>query len=228
MSPRWRPSTFPRSTLYSLRVTERTPVARSMGDERFDVGRLMAWRAFVADVAAEHGYTQTRWHTFKRLDSVAAKHERMPCFDDSLQGFQLGVGMSGRSHLGNTVYRNHSAHDAYIERIERGESPVQEEFCFDEDDRMTQFVARSLGDGLPLVRARVRPTFGRAFDDDFGDLVRRLGASGLLIDSGETVELSERGKLVYDLVTLAFYPARARAWLAEREPVAAFVDSAPA
>ncbi|MFN8027389.1 MAG: radical SAM protein [Acidimicrobiia bacterium] len=212
-------------TLYSLRVTERTPVARVIGDDRFDLGRLMAWRAFVAEVAAEHGYSQTRWHTFKRLDTVAATHERMPCFDDTLHGFQLGVGMSARSHLGHAVYRNHTAHDSYIERIERGESPVQEIFRFDDDDRMTQFVARSLGDGHPLMRADYEATFGRTFDADWGPVLGRLVGGGLLVDDGEVVELSDRGKLVYDLLTLAFYPAKAQAWLTEREPVAAFVDT---
>jgi oxygen-independent coproporphyrinogen-3 oxidase len=188
----------------------------------------MAWRAFVAEVAFEHGYRQTRWHTFKRLDSVAATHERMPCFDDTLHGFQLGVGMSARSHLGHAVYRNHSVHDVYIERMEQGESPVQEVFPFDEQDRMTQFVARSLGDGHALVREEYADVFGRPFDDDFGDLVHRLAAGGLVVDSGDEVQLSDRGKLVYDLVTLAFYPAKAQAWLAEREPVAAFVELDPA
>ena len=216
----------PALTLYSLRVTERTPVARVIGDDRFDLGRLMTWRAYVAEVAAEHGYTQTRWHTFKRLDSVAATHERLPCFDDTLHGFQLGVGMSARSHLGHAVYRNHAVHDVYIQRMERGESPVEEVFRFDEDDRMTQFVARSLGDGHPLVRDEYVATFGRAFDDDFGPLLTRLVAGGLVDDEGASVELSDRGKLVYDLVTLAFYPPKAQAWLAEREPGAAFLQPA--
>ena len=214
----------PALTLYSLRVTERTPVTRALGDDRFDLGRLMTWRGYAADIAAAHGYTQTRWHTFKRLDSVAATHERMPCFDDTLHGFQLGVGMSARSHLGHSVYRNHPVHDVYIERMQRGESPVEEVFRFDEADRMTQFVARSLGDGQPLVRDEYAAAFGRTFDDDFGALLARLAAGLLVVDDGASVELSDRGKLVYDLVTLAFYPPKAQAWLVEREPDAAFLQ----
>ena len=54
---------------------------------------LCAWRAFVKEAAESLGYTQTRWHTFKRMDTVAATHERMPCFDDSLHGLgMLGLG----------------------------------------------------------------------------------------------------------------------------------------
>ena len=199
----------PALTCYSLRVTERTPVTRALGGEPFDLARLMAWRAFVKESAESLGYAQTRWHTFKRLDSIAATHERMPSFDEkSLRGFQLGVGMSARSNLGHAVYRNHPVHDVYIERIERGESPVEEVFRFDEDDRKTQFVARSLGDGKPLVHSAYQSAFGRAFDDDFGDVLDRLRTGGLVDDDGVVVVLTERGKLVYDLVTLAFYPER--------------------
>jgi oxygen-independent coproporphyrinogen III oxidase len=217
----------PAITCYSLRVTERTPVSRAIGHEPFDLGHIMAWRAFVKESAESLGYTQTRWHTFKRLDSVAVTHERLPCFDEQLSGFQLGVGMSARSHLGHAVYRNHPVHDAYIERIEQDKSPVQEVFRFDDDDRLTQFVARSLGDGNPLVRAEYGATFGRPIDEDFGEVLGPLRDGGLVDDDGEVIVLSERGKLVYDLVTLAFYPERARAWLGAREPGAAFVSAEP-
>ena len=217
----------PAVTCYSLRVTERTPVSRALGSEPFDLGRLMAWRAFVKEAAESLGYTQTRWHTFKRLESVAASHERLPSFDKGLRGFQLGVGMSARSNLGSAVYRNHPVHDVYVDRIERDQSPVEEVFRFEEEDRMTQFVARSLGDGHPLVRAGYEATFGRAVDDDFGAVLDRLRTGGLVDDDGESLVLSERGKLVYDLVTLAFYPQRAREWLSAHEPGAAFVSPTP-
>src|SRR5207249_6414703 len=97
-------------------------------------------------------------------------------------------------------------------------------FDFEEDDSMTQFIARSLGDGRSLHRAEYERTFGRAIDTDFGPLLDRLRHAALIDDDGATLVLAERGKLVYDLVTLAFYPERARAWLAGRESRAAFVS----
>jgi oxygen-independent coproporphyrinogen-3 oxidase len=215
----------PSFTLYSLRVTERTPVRRVLSEEeRFDLARLMRWRAVVQRGAEDLGYTQTRWHTFKRLDTHAHRHDRLPCFDDSLSGFQLGVGMSARSHLGHTIYRNRDSIDVYQQRVDSGVSPVEEIFPMSEEDLMTQFVARSLGDGKPLVRADYERVFGRAIDDDFGEVLQRLKWASLVDDDGFLLTLSERGKLLYDLVTLAFYPARARAWLAGKESKAAFVQ----
>ena len=34
--------------------------------------------------------------------------------------------MSARSQLGHTVYRNHDQLDVYLERVERGQSPVEQ------------------------------------------------------------------------------------------------------
>lgn len=218
-------------TAYSLRINERTTVTRALAaGDPFDLRSLMEWRAFVEACAAELGYTQTRWHTFKRLDGIARRHERLPCFDDAMSGYQLGVGMSARSHLGHTVYRNHEQLPVYLERIERDESPVQQVFPLAEPDRVTQAIARSLGDGRPLARAHYQRLFGRPIEDDFGPLLAGLAAGGLLDDDGETLALSRTGRLVYDLVMLAFYPQRARDWLAAREPRAAFVQlpAAPA
>jgi oxygen-independent coproporphyrinogen-3 oxidase len=219
----------PSFTAYSLRVTERTPVAKVLDrDSPFDLGGLMRWRAFVQRSATERGYTQTRWHTFKRLDTIARNHERLPCFDDDMSGYQLGIGMSARSHIGYTVYRNHDQLPVYLDRIESGLSPVEQVFPLDEEDRMTQLIARTLGDGKRLTRAQYQRSVGRPIDVDYGEVLDRLRASGLLEDDGSTLSLSEVGKLVYDLVTLSFYPQRARDWLSGREARAAFVQFEPA
>jgi oxygen-independent coproporphyrinogen-3 oxidase len=215
----------PALTLYSLRTNERTPVTRTLRDqERFDLGRLMRWRAFVKHVAEGLGYTQTRWHTFKRMDSVAKTHERLPTFDRSMAGFQLGVGMSARSSLGYTLYRNHDRFEPYLERVESGRSPVEQIFPMAEADRQTLFVARSLGDGRPLDRRAYAATFGRSLDTDYGQVIDRLARGGLVVDDGEVIGLSESGRLLHDLVTLAFYPEHACRWLAERESRAALVQ----
>jgi oxygen-independent coproporphyrinogen-3 oxidase len=214
----------PSLTLYSLRSNERTAVSKTLRDaDRFDLPSLMNWRAFVRDAAAALGFTQTRWHTFKRLDTIARTHERLPCFDDTMAGYQLGVGMSARSHLGYVVYRNLENFDAYVDHVERGLSPVGQIFALAEEDRITQFVARTLGDGKPLRRTDYAHTFGRPIDDDFGDLLARLRWADLVRDDGTTLVLSPVGELVYDLVMLAFYPKRAQEWLAAREGRASFV-----
>jgi oxygen-independent coproporphyrinogen-3 oxidase len=219
----------PSLSLYSLRTNEYTPVAKAMrAEDRFDLPGLMRWRAFVKRSAEELGYTQTRWHAFKRLDTKARTHEQLPFFDEFMSGYQIGVGMSARSHLGHTVYRNHERLDVYVDRIEQHVSPVEEIFPLAEEDRMTQFIARTLGDGRILLRSQYAASFGRPIEEDFGELLERLAVAELIEDDGEGLTLSERGKVIYDLVMLAFYPQRARDWLAARLDRAALARTATA
>jgi oxygen-independent coproporphyrinogen-3 oxidase len=176
----------------------------------------MRWRAFLRDTAQDLGFTQTRWHTFKRLDTVAARHERLPTSGADLRGYQFGIGLSARSSLGHTVYRNHRGLNTYIERVEAGESPVEELIRLTADDLKTQFIARTLGDGKTLRLGDYADTFGRSLREDFGQTLERLLHGGLIDTDENEMRLTEIGSLVYDLVTLAFYPARAKAWLLDR------------
>jgi oxygen-independent coproporphyrinogen-3 oxidase len=206
-------------TVYDLRVNEQTPVARTVADEeRLELERLVKWRLFVKQTAAEFGFSQTRWHTFKRLDTIASRHERAPHHDSSGRGYQLGIGMSARSHIGTTVYRNHERLPQYLERIESGQSPVEHVIRLREDDRRTQYVTSTLGDGKALDTADYARVFGNAVDDDFGAALGRLRNGGLIeVDNG-TIRLSEIGRLVHDRVIFNFYPQRILDWLSQRRP----------
>jgi oxygen-independent coproporphyrinogen-3 oxidase len=204
-------------TLYDLRVNERTPVVKSLAEsERLVLERLVRWRAFVRESALDLGFVQTRWHTFRRKSGPSVRHRRAPHFHPDGKGYQLGIGMSARSHLGYTEYRNHPRLETYVDRVEHGTSPVEQVFVLEDADRKTQFVARTLGDGRPLAREEYEGAFGVPIERDYGDLVARLHGVGLIEDDGRTLALSEIGKLVYDRVTLCFYPPRAQRWLMER------------
>jgi oxygen-independent coproporphyrinogen-3 oxidase len=204
----------PSLTLYDLRINEHTPIARKIDDhDRWDLDKLITWRSIARQLAENAGYKQTRWHTYKKPDSIAAKHERIRCFNDDGSGFQLGVGMSARSQLGYTLYRNTRNLKTYLERMEKGLSPVEDIIRLTEADRKTQFIARSIGDGKPLYRSAYEKAFGSSIDHDFPEAIERLTRYNIIEDRGETLSLSETGRLVYDLVTVSFYPEKAHQWL---------------
>jgi oxygen-independent coproporphyrinogen-3 oxidase len=209
----------PSISVYNLRLNEHTPLARIVGDlERLDLAHLVGWRALIRREMEALGFVQTRWHTFVDRRGVPSTFGRAPCVDGSQPGRQLGIGVSAVSHLGGTVYRNHEHIDGYLERIERDATPVDGTFSLDGEDRRTLLVARTLGDGRPLARADWRAAFGHEVEADFGDLLSALTGAGLIADDADEIALTETGRLVYDLVTLAFYPTRARQWLRSRQP----------
>lgn len=204
-------------TAYNLRLNEMTSVQNALQpQERFDLPRLMDWRFAVQETAARLGYTQTRWHTFKKLDSIAARHERLPVAGDDMVAYQLGVGMSARSSLGHTLYRNHTKLNTYMQRVEAGRSPVEEHIPLGGEDLRTQFIARNLGDGKGLDTRDYARVFGSEFQADFSQTLDALGEAGLLQCDNGIVSMTGTGKLIYDLVMLSFYPAHARHWLRQR------------
>jgi oxygen-independent coproporphyrinogen-3 oxidase len=209
-------------TAYNLRVNERTPVAKLVDeDEKLHLERLIRWRAFVKSIAEEAGFVQTRWHTFRRRSGTTPAQALAERFEDLTgQGEQFSIGLSARSRLADTIYRNHSGFSNYIKRVERGDSPVESVLRLSRQDLAVRFLALSIGDGSPLDRAIYLDTFGSSFDDDFGAPLERLRDNGLVADDGTTLSLTETGKLVYDLVLLAFYPEEIRTRIQQRQSAA--------
>jgi oxygen-independent coproporphyrinogen-3 oxidase len=209
-------------TAYNLRVNERTPIAKLVeDDEKLHLARLVRWRAFVKAVAAQSGFVQTRWHTFRRSTGASPAQVLAERFEDLTgQGEQFSIGLSARSRLADVIYRNHSGFSTYIGRIERGESPVESIHPLSEQDLKTRFLALSIGDGSALDRKAYADRFGCSFDDDFGTPLDRLRGHGLVEDDGLVVALTKTGKLVYDLVLLAFYPSEVRSRIQQRQAAA--------
>ncbi len=205
-------------TLYDLRTNEHTPIRKRLSEsERPSLARLLRWRKLIQETAAELGYVQTRWYTFKKANTIALRHRWQQTFDTVGYGFQLGIGNSARSHLGFAEFRNARDPGEYIERMRSGESPVDETFPLDEEDRRAQFISRSIGDGGILDREIYQQAFGRSFDDDYGANLDLLRAAELVDDDGRRIGLSQSGKLIHDRITLSFFPKRALEWLKEKQ-----------
>lgn len=207
-------------TTYSLRVNERTPVARALAPaERLDLPRKLHWRAHVKRTADAVGFVQTRWHTFVRPDGGQAPGP--DALDDTgSSGDQFGAGPSARSRLAATVYRNHADLETWRAHVEAGASPVAETFALADQDRRIRFLGQSLGDGRPLDRGAWLTTFGVPIEAEFGPVLERLRGADLVADDGGALVLTPTGQLVHDLVTLAFYPPATQAWLSERQAAA--------
>ncbi|MCZ6624357.1 MAG: radical SAM protein, partial [Deltaproteobacteria bacterium] len=143
-------------TVYNLRVNENTPVANKLEkDERLSLERLVRWRALIRAVAVGAGFKQTRWHTFVRERPEEDAHHPARRFENfPAIGNQIGIGMSARSRLGSTVYRNHPRIQPYLQRIDEDQSPVEEVFVLNEADRKALFIGQYLGNGRPLDRGQ--------------------------------------------------------------------------
>lgn len=203
-----------RICMYALRLNEKVRAASQLApEERFDLVRLVRWRAFAARTAREMGFRPTSYYAFTRESETPTPAERRAASRSGEELEVLGIGMSARSQLGDSVYRNHDRLGTYLERVEGGVSPVETVFDLGTEDRKTQVVARTLGNSRALDRATYARRCGTTIDADFGALLARLREGDLIEDDGERIILTELGNLLYDRVALSFYPERARGWI---------------
>jgi oxygen-independent coproporphyrinogen-3 oxidase len=208
-------------TCYNLRVNENTSIARKIPREaRLDLLRIVRWRELARDIAEDCGFRQTRWHTFQRREPATAADAARRFRDDTGWGEQYGVGVSARSRLDHTIYRNARQYGEYLDSIERGRSPVAEVRRLDAGERRLRHVTLTLGDGRPLERDEYQRAFGTRFEDDFAAPLLRLARAGVVADHGSRLELSPRGRLVYDLAIKAFYPEPVLRWMDDRQQLA--------
>ncbi len=204
-------------TLYNLRLNEHTPLAKLVEDmQGLDLPVLMRWRRMIEQVMTGLGFEQFRWHMFRRRDCDPG-HDRAPGMNAFGFGREVGIGTSAYSHLGETVYRNYRGFEDYVQRVEAGESPVEDVFPFAPDDRRALFIAHTLGDARPLGLSDYEQAFGGRFEDDYGGVLDRLFSADLVYEADGQLALTQVGRLVYDLVTLAFYPDHARRWLDQQQ-----------
>jgi coproporphyrinogen III oxidase-like Fe-S oxidoreductase len=119
------------------------------------------------------------------------------------------------------VFRNHVKQATYLARIDAGQSPVESIRVLDDGEQRLRYVTLTLGDGQLLDRVAYRESFASDVDQDFAEPIRRLVGAGLVRDDGRRLGLTDRGGLVYDLVTRAFYPDRIRRWMHDRQSASA-------
>jgi oxygen-independent coproporphyrinogen-3 oxidase len=192
-------------TAYSLRFNDKTPIIRSIGEEEQLVPQtLLKWRSFVKATAQKLGFEQTRWHTFKRVNPLTAVDVASRFVDITSQNDQFSIGVSARSRLNNRIYRNHINFDSYCQRIENGESPVEETMELSELDRKIRFLNLSIGDGKSLSRQDYFHHFHSSVDEDFAKPIDQIQSVDLIYSDGDKLALTERGKLLYDLVLRTF------------------------
>lgn len=196
-------------SLYALRLNEHTPVAAELAEgQRLDLARLLHWRSVAFEAAAGCGFRRSRPYFFERASAPSVLADFAVEQRAAGTGPLLGAGMSARSQVGSVVYRNVDQVRAYVDRVAQGLSPVESVFELDGDDRRTQLVVDSLGNGKPLLRSVYEGTFGTGIDDDFGPRIAALVDGDLLRDGGDRLELTETGALVYDRIVNGFVPGR--------------------
>lgn len=119
-------------------------------------------------------------------------------------GDYLGLGPAAHSHYRGRRRANERSLQRYAARLDAGEAPVETEERLDERTQMaeTMFMGLRLRRGADLAAFERR--FGRAAEEVYAGVIRRLTAKGLVEQVNGYLRLTEKGLPIANVVFGAF------------------------
>lgn len=160
---------------------------------------MIAMRATYQDVMGRDGrYVRTRPHYYVIPEQSRSGTTRVPFLDTRPgPGFQLGIGASACSHLGDVIHCK-ADYPRYLEMYRAGRLPVTRALRLTEEDKTTIKVIRAIVDNVSIPR-------DPEVTDMFGDRIQFLRKHGLI---DEDWRLTDDGCLFGEEVVYLFYPGR--------------------
>lgn len=195
-------------SLYALTIDEGTPMYRwrkkgLLAEPDDDLAADMyEWAAERLERAGFEQYEISNWARRSPDGTLlACRHNLQYWLDRPYFGF--GAGAHG--YLGDMRMANVRGVQEYIRRVNANASAVSESWPIDEKTAMQE----TLMVGLRLVqsgvvRADFYSRFQRSVDEVFGAEIRDLVVKGLLEDTGDSIRLTRRGRLLGNLVFMEF------------------------
>lgn len=154
-------------------------------------------RAIYQQLMREDGrYERTRPHYYIRPEEARARSTRVPCLDSrSGSGFQLGIGVTAYSHLGDVCFIN-ARNPLYSEELNKGRLPVTRGLILTDEDKTAMKAIRAMVDytlvpDAPAVLAQ------------YGKEISFLKNNGLI---DVQYRLTDDGCLFGEEVAYLFYP----------------------
>ncbi len=152
------------------------------------------------DVLAAAGFEHYEISNFAR-PGQRSRHNQVYWANHAYFGFGLGAAryLRGRRELNTRDLHT------YLQRMEAGQSPVQQSEELGPEERARETAALSVRRAEGIERATFREQTGFELDALCGAAVRRQMDAGLLSDDGTRVCLTREGKLLADLVCASLF-----------------------
>ncbi|MCB9681700.1 MAG: coproporphyrinogen III oxidase family protein [Alphaproteobacteria bacterium] len=194
-------------TIYQMEIPANTALFRALKGEE-DLGGTLAdvatrrrWasEAFEALVAA--GYTMTSGYTAVRGDPDGKFVYRNALWQGA---DMIPLGVSAFGQLSGVHIQNDKHLPQWLERVGRGELPVQRGYAMSDDDRLVREVILQLKLGR-LDRRPFAAKFGVDIFDVFDGPFRRIERAGFGARDGDVVTLTWDGLMQVDALLPAFF-----------------------
>ncbi|MBI5687379.1 MAG: radical SAM family heme chaperone HemW [Verrucomicrobia bacterium] len=187
---------------YELTYEDDTPLFRRLqarGVARLDEATATAMYERMLELTAEAGFRQYEISNIAR-PGRECRHN----LNAWRGGDYIGVGPSACGYVDGWRYRNVADIDAYIARIERGESPAEHAEKLSPRARAGELAAFALRMNEGVAAAAFERQTGFRLEQLWPDALPELAGQKLVEWDGERLRLTPRGRLLADTVAEAF------------------------
>ena len=112
----------------------------------------------------------------------------------------FAAGPGAARYVGGRRQTNHRSTTTYLQRIQKGESPVAEDECLDDEQRAREALVFALRRLEGITRTQFAARTGFDLDPLVGETIAQFVELGMLTDDGERVRLTREGLLVSDSI----------------------------
>ncbi|WLD92139.1 radical SAM family heme chaperone HemW [Alkalihalobacillus sp. AL-G] len=140
------------------------------------------------DQMKAHGYRQYEVSNFAR-EVYESRHNLVYWDNDEY----YGIGAGAHGYLSNTRYENVKPLPHYIRKIKNGELPQRERTQMRLNERMEEELFLGLRKMEGVSKTKFHQKFGCRLDELFSEQIDMLEKRNLIINTSETVRLSEQG-----------------------------------
>ena len=156
------------------------------------------------DAAGYDGYEVSNWARREGGSSLPNRSRHNLLYWRN--GEYLGFGVGAHSHFRGRRFGNGPLVRRYIERVAAGTHAPAVDEAIDAATAMAETMMLGLRLAEGVAHAAFRARHGADLATVYGPQLAELASLGLLVDDGEAVRLTRRGRLVANEVVLRFLP----------------------
>lgn len=155
--------------------------------------------AIAIESLSSAGFQQYEISNFAR-PGFESRHNNVYWSGDNYWGFGPGAA----SYLNGIRQTNIRSVLGWLNRIERGESPMTDAEQLDDEHRARELIYLGLRRNSGISRAEFRNKTGRELDELCGEQIRRQIQLQAIEDDGANIRLTQQGRFIADRVVMEF------------------------
>jgi coproporphyrinogen III oxidase-like Fe-S oxidoreductase len=169
------------------------------------------WRVLADEILRQNGYGLSRPHHYLLGGKSEIGYDRAPGADLTNYGigFQIGLGCSAYSHLGEYSYQNHTKRERYTDAMEKSRLSLQRGKRLTDKEKELIFVLGNLcSKGQMSAEDYNQKVISQR--QEFGGKLQELQNLGAVEKINDQFRLTSAGTIYFDEIGLFLWPEKMR------------------